>query len=309
MLLKNKMENPFKKIAIIGLGLIGGSIGLAVKRFSNEIHLQGFAKSDLTVKTALSRGLVSEAYLDLSQINRDIDLVILATPLSSFASIVKEISPNLKDGCVITDTGSAKSKVIIEIEDILPESIHFVPGHPIAGTEMSGPEAGFADLFDNRWCVLTPSKRTNLDKLNDVKAFWENLGAMVEIMDPEYHDKVLAITSHIPHLIAYNIVGTANDLANVNKKEVVKYSAGGFRDFTRIAASDPIMWRDIFINNSDAVLEMLDYFSSDLDKLKAAIEDNNYEYLENFFKKTRNVRKNIIEAGQDTQKVDFGRGD
>ena len=309
MLLKNNMENPFKKIAIIGLGLIGGSIGLAVKRFSNEIHLQGFAKSDLTVKTALSRGLVSEAYLDLSQINRDIDLVILATPLSSFASIVREISPKLKDGCVITDTGSAKSKVIIEIEDILPESLHFVPGHPIAGTEMSGPEAGFADLFDNRWCVLTPSKRTNLDKLNDVKAFWENLGAMVEIMDPEYHDKVLAITSHIPHLIAYNIVGTANDLANVNKKEVVKYSAGGFRDFTRIAASDPIMWRDIFINNSDAVLEMLDYFSSDLDKLKAAIEDNDYEYLENFFKKTRNVRKNIIEAGQDTQKVDFGRGD
>ena len=271
MLLKNNMENPFKKIAIIGLGLIGGSIGLAVKRFSNEIHLQGFAKSDLTVKTALSRGLVSEAYLDLSQINRDIDLVILATPLSSFASIVKEISPNLKDGCVITDTGSAKSKVIIEIEDILPESIHFVPGHPIAGTEMSGPEAGFADLFDNRWCVLTPSERTNLDKLNDVKAFWENLGAMVEIMDPEYHDKVLAITSHIPHLIAYNIVGTANDLANVNKKEVVKYSAGGFRDFTRIAASDPIMWRDIFINNSDAVLEMLDYFSSDLDKLLSLI--------------------------------------
>ena len=309
MLLKNNMENPFKKIAIIGLGLIGGSIGLAVKRFSNEIHLQGFAKSDLTVKTALSRGLVSEAYLDLRQINRDIDLVILATPLSSFASIVKEISPSLKDGCVITDTGSAKSKVIIEIEDILPESIHFVPGHPIAGTEMSGPEAGFADLFDNRWCVLTPSERTNLDKLNDVKAFWENLGAMVEIMDPEYHDKVLAITSHIPHLIAYNIVGTANDLANVNKKEVVKYSAGGFRDFTRIAASDPIMWRDIFINNSDAVLEMLDYFSNDLDKLKAAIKDNDYEYLENFFKKTRNVRKNIIEAGQDTQKVDFGRGD
>ena len=309
MLLKNNMEDPFKKIAIIGLGLIGGSIGLAAKRFSNKIHLQGFAKSDLTVKTALSRGLVSEAYIDLSQINRDIDLVILATPLSSFASIVKEISPKLKDGCVITDTGSAKSKVIIEIEDILPESIHFVPGHPIAGTEMSGPEAGFADLFDNRWCVLTPSERTNLDKLNDVKAFWENLGAMVEIMDPEYHDKVLAITSHIPHLIAYNIVGTANDLANVNKKEVVKYSAGGFRDFTRIAASDPIMWRDIFINNSDAVLEMLDYFSSDLDKLKAAIKDNDYEYLENFFKKTRNVRKNIIEAGQDTQKVDFGRGD
>ena len=309
MLLKNNMEDPFKKIAIIGLGLIGGSIGLATKRFSNKIHIQGFAKSDLTVKTALSRGLVSEAYLDLSQINRDIDLVILATPLSSFASIVKEISPNLKDGCVNTDTGSAKSKVIIEIEDILPESIHFVPGHPIAGTEMSGPEAGFADLFDNRWCVLTPSKRTNLDKLNDVKVFWENLGAMVEIMDPEYHDKVLAITSHIPHLIAYNIVGTANDLANVNKKEVVKYSAGGFRDFTRIAASDPIMWRDIFINNSDAVLEMLDYFSNDLDKLKSAIEDNDYEYLENFFKKTRNVRKNIIEAGQDTQKVDFGRGD
>ncbi len=303
------MDIPFKKIAIIGLGLIGGSIGLAIKRFNKEIKLQGFAKSDSTLKTALSRGLVSEAHLDLNKIDRDTDLVILATPLSSFERIVKEISPILKDGCTITDTGSAKSKVINEIENILPEFIHFVPGHPIAGTEMSGPDAGFEDLFDNRWCVLTPSKRTNLDKLNDVKIFWENLGSMVEIMDPEYHDKVLAITSHIPHLIAYNIVGTANDLANISKKEVVKYSAGGFRDFTRIAASDPIMWRDIFINNSSAVLEMLNYFSNDLDKLKSAIEDNNYEYLEDFFKKTRDVRKNIIEAGQDTQKVDFGRGD
>ena len=290
------MDIPFKKIAIIGLGLIGGSIGLAIKRFNKEIKLQGFAKSDSTLKTALSRGLVSEAHLDLSQIDRDTDLVILATPLSSFERIVTEISPILKDGCTITDTGSAKSKVINEIENILPEFIHFVPGHPIAGTEMSGPDAGFEDLFDNRWCVLTPSKRTNLDKLNDVKIFWENLGSMVEIMDPEYHDKVLAITSHIPHLIAYNIVGTANDLANISKKEVVKYSAGGFRDFTRIAASDPTMWRDVFLSNKKATLEILGRFTEELFDLQRAIRTENGDKLLNYFTHTRSIRRGIIEA-------------
>ena len=303
------MDNPFKKISIIGLGLIGGSIGLAIRRYNKKIHIQGFAKSQLTLDVAASRGFVDETFLNLRQIDRDTDLVILASPLSTFKNIVKEILPLLKDDCVITDTGSAKCRVIDEIESILPENLHFIPGHPIAGTEMSGPESGFKELFDNRWCILTPSEKTNVNKLNEVKTFWENLGAMIEIMDPIYHDKVVAITSHIPHLIAFNIVGTANDLANINKKEVVKYSAGGFRDFTRIAASDPVMWRDIFVHNSEAVLEMLNYFSKDLDDLKLAIKEKNSEYLEDFFNKTRDVRKNIIEAGQETKKIDFGRNE
>ena len=303
------MDNPFKKISIIGLGLIGGSIGLAIRRYNKKIHIQGFAKSQLTLDIAASRGFVDETFLNLRQIDRDTDLVILASPLSTFKNIVKEILPLLKDDCVITDTGSAKCRVIDEIESILPENLHFIPGHPIAGTEMSGPESGFKELFDNRWCILTPSEKTNVNKLNEVKTFWENLGAMIEIMDPIYHDKVVAITSHIPHLIAFNIVGTANDLANINKKEVVKYSAGGFRDFTRIAASDPVMWRDIFVHNSEAVLEMLNYFSKDLDDLKLAIKEKNSEYLEDFFNKTRDVRKNIIEAGQETKKIDFGRNE
>tara|TARA_B100000212_G_scaffold142163_1_gene107009 strand:+ start:4610 stop:5521 length:912 start_codon:yes stop_codon:yes gene_type:complete len=302
------MDNPFKKISIIGLGLIGGSIGLATRRYDKKIHIQGFAKNQSTLDVATSRGFVDEAFLNLRQIDSDTDLVILASPLSTFKNIVEEILPFLKDDCVITDTGSAKCRVIAEIESILPDNLHFIPGHPIAGTEMSGPESGFEELFDNRWCILTPSKNTNVHKLNEIKIFWENLGAMIEIMDPIYHDKVLAITSHIPHLIAFNIVGTANDLANINKKEVVKYSAGGFRDFTRIAASDPVMWRDIFVHNSEAVLEMLNYFSKDLDDLKLAIKEKNSEYLEDFFNKSRDVRKNIIEAGQDTKKIDFGRG-
>ena len=298
----------FNKISIIGCGLIGSSILRAVEEKKLATKITAYDKSSKVIDY-LKKNFSVEICSNISDVVKDSDLVVIASPLSSYKEILLSIHTSLKENVILTDTGSAKSKVINEIENILPEFIHFVPGHPIAGTEMSGPDAGFEDLFDNRWCVLTPSKRTNLDKLNDVKIFWENLGSMVEIMDPEYHDKVLAITSHIPHLIAYNIVGTANDLANISKKEVVKYSAGGFRDFTRIAASDPIMWRDIFINNSSAVLEMLNYFSNDLDKLKSAIEDNNYEYLEDFFKKTRDVRKNIIEAGQDTQKVDFGRGD
>jgi len=303
------MKHSFKKISIIGLGLIGGSIGLAINRYDKNIKRIGLAKSNKTLEKAISRGLVDEVTDKLDEVVCDTDLVVLATPLSSFKNIVKEILPFLKDNCIITDTGSTKSQVIDEIIEILPKNIHFIPGHPIAGTEMSGPEAGFTELFDNRWCILTPTKESKHEILEKVKNFWENLGAMVEIMDAEHHDKVLAITSHIPHLIAYNIVGTAYDLANVTEKEVVKYSAGGFRDFTRIAASDPTMWRDIFIYNRDAVLEMLKFFSDDLDNLRNAIENNDSNFLEDFFNKTRDVRRNIIEAGQDTKKADFGRDD
>ncbi|MEC9458681.1 MAG: prephenate/arogenate dehydrogenase family protein [Pseudomonadota bacterium] len=301
------MTESYKKIAIIGLGLIGGSIGLAVNRYDKSIKRIGIARTQDTLDKALERGLVDEVSNQFNEILIDCDLVILATPLSSFKSIIEEILPYLKEGCVITDTGSSKTNVIKVIEELIPDHINFVAGHPVAGTEMSGPEAGFAELFDNRWCILTPTEKTNKETLEDVSNFWKNLGAMTEVMTAEHHDKVLAITSHIPHLLAFNIVGTANDLANVTEKEVVKYSAGGFRDFTRIAASDPIMWRDIFISNSSAVLEMLNYFSKDLDDLKTAIENNDSDFLEDFFNKTKEVRINIIEAGQDTKKPDFGR--
>ena len=217
------------------------------------------------------------------------------------------MSPFLKKDCIITDTGSAKLSVIEDLRGILPNNVEFIPGHPIAGTEESGPDAGFAELFDNRWCILTPTEENSSNAIDLIKEFWESIGSKVEIMDPLHHDKVLAITSHIPHLIAFNIVGTANNLANVTEKEVVKYSAGGFRDFTRIAASDPKMWSDIFTYNSEAVLEMLELFSNDLAKLKAAVIKKDSDLLFSNFEKTREVRKNIIDAGQEESDVDFGR--
>ena len=301
------MKHSIKKITIIGLGLIGGSIGLALKRAGNTAQLIGVARSQKTLDVALERNLVERVEIDIVKSVEDADLVILATPLSSFKKIILEVSHNLKPGCIVTDTGSSKLKVIEELSNVIPMGVSFIPGHPIAGTELSGPEAGFAELFDDRWCVLTPTEDTNKDALNSIRLFWEELGSKVEIMNPEHHDRVLAITSHIPHLIAYNIVGTANDLANVTNKEVVKYSAGGFRDFTRIAASDPKMWRDIFLYNDEAVLEMLSFFSKDLMKLKKAIEEKDSDLLQTFFENTREVRKNIIDAGQEVSDIDFGR--
>ena len=301
------MKHSIKKITIIGLGLIGGSIGLALKRAGNTAQLIGVARSQKTLDIALERNLVERVEIDIVKSVEDADLVILATPLSSFKKIILEVSHNLKPGCIVTDTGSSKLKVIEELSNVIPMGVSFIPGHPIAGTELSGPEAGFAELFDDRWCVLTPTEDTNKDALNSIRLLWEEMGSKVEIMNPEHHDRVLAITSHIPHLIAYNIVGTANDLANVTNKEVVKYSAGGFRDFTRIAASDPKMWRDIFLYNDEAVLEMLSFFSKDLMKLKKAIEEKDSDLLQTFFENTREVRKNIIDAGQEVSDIDFGR--
>ena len=301
------MKQLFKKITIIGLGLIGGSIGLALKRAGSTAQLIGAARSQKTLDVALERNLVERVEIDIVKSVEDADLVILATPLSSFKKIILEVSHNLKPGCIVTDTGSSKLKVIEELSNVIPMGVSFIPGHPIAGTELSGPEAGFAELFDDRWCVLTPTEDTNKDALNSIRLLWEEMGSKVEIMNPEHHDRVLAITSHIPHLIAYNIVGTANDLANVTNKEVVKYSAGGFRDFTRIAASDPKMWRDIFLYNDEAVLEMLSFFSKDLMKLKKAIEEKDSDLLQTFFENTREVRKNIIDAGQEVSDIDFGR--
>ena len=301
------MNNTFEKVCIVGLGLIGGSIGLAIKRSNISNQITGYARSNSTLERAIELGLVDSVKDNLKDAVNNSDLVILATPLSTFRELVEEMSPFLKKGCIITDTGSAKLTVIEDLKDILPNGVEFVPGHPIAGTEESGPDAGFAELFDNRWCILTPTEDNSSNAVDLVKDFWESIGSKVEIMDPMHHDKVLAITSHIPHLIAFNIVGTANNLANVTKKEVVKYSAGGFRDFTRIAASDPKMWSDIFTYNSDAVLEMLDLFSNDLAKLKAAVIKKDSDLLFSNFEKTREVRKNIIDAGQEESDVDFGR--
>ena len=301
------MNNTFEKVCIVGLGLIGGSIGLAIKRSNISNQITGYARSNSTLERAIELGLVDSVKDNLKDAVNNSDLVILATPLSTFRELVEEMSPFLKKGCIITDTGSAKLTVIEDLKDILPNGVEFVPGHPIAGTEESGPDAGFAELFDNRWCILTPTEDNSSNAVDLVKVFWESIGSKVEIMDPMHHDKVLAITSHIPHLIAFNIVGTANNLANVTEKEVVKYSAGGFRDFTRIAASDPKMWSDIFTYNSDAVLEMLDLFSNDLAKLKAAVIKKDSDLLFSNFEKTREVRKNIIDAGQEESDVDFGR--
>lgn len=301
------MNNVFNKVCIIGLGLIGGSIGLSLKRLNSSSQVVGYAKTKSTLKRAVERGLVDKVEENLINAVNGADFVILATPLSMFKSIIGEISPFLKEGCIISDTGSAKLSVIKELKNIIPGNIEFVPGHPIAGTEESGPDSGFAELFDNRWCILTPTEDNTSNAIHLVKKFWESLGSKVEIMEPSHHDKVLAITSHIPHLIAFNIVGTANNLANVTEKEVVKYSAGGFRDFTRIAASDPKMWSDIFTYNSEAVLEMLELFSNDLAKLKDAVKKKDSDLLFSNFEKTRAVRKNIIDAGQEDNTIDFGR--
>ena len=301
------MKNNFETVCIIGLGLIGGSIGLSMKKNNFKSKIIGYAKTDKTRSKAVERGLVDDTEKDLAKAVDGADLIILATPLSTFKPIITEIAPFLKKGSIVTDTGSAKFTVLEELKDLIPKEVEFIPGHPIAGTEESGPESGFPELFENRWCILTPTKDNSEEGVESIKFFWELLGSKVEIMDALHHDKVLAITSHIPHLIAYNIVGTANDLANVTDSEVVKYSAGGFRDFTRIAASDPKMWSDIFTYNSEAVLEMLDLFSNDLVKLKESILKKDTNMLFSSFEKTRNVRKRIIDAGQDDNKIDFGR--
>ena len=301
------MKNNFETVCIIGLGLIGGSIGLSMKKNNFESKIIGYAKTDKTRSKAVERGLVDDTEKDLAKAVDGADLIILATPLSTFKPIITEIAPFLKKGSIVTDTGSAKFTVLEELKDLIPKEVEFIPGHPIAGTEESGPESGFPELFENRWCILTPTKDNSEEGVESIKFFWELLGSKVEIMDALHHDKVLAITSHIPHLIAYNIVGTANDLANVTDSEVVKYSAGGFRDFTRIAASDPKMWSDIFTYNSEAVLEMLDLFSNDLVKLKESILKKDTNMLFSSFEKTRNVRKRIIDAGQEDDKIDFGR--
>jgi cyclohexadieny/prephenate dehydrogenase len=254
-----------------------------------------------------SLSLCDEVHDSATAAVKGADLVILCSPVGTYGALAEEIAPALAPGCILTDVGSVKKAVVADVQPHVPDTVHFVPGHPIAGTEQSGPDAGFAGLFENKWCILTPLEGADQAAVDRLSGFWKACGSDVDIMDPEHHDMVLAITSHLPHLIAYNIVGTAADLEEVTSSEVIKYSAGGFRDFTRIAASDPVMWRDVFLTNKDAVLEMLGRFSEDLSALQRAIRWGDGEMLQQFFTRTRAIRKGVIDAGQDTARPDFGR--
>ena len=293
------MRKPiFERVAIIGLGLIGSSLCHAMRREGLAGTIAGSAKSEATLKTVERLKLCDAFYADPAEAVADADLVILCTPVGTFGTLAEKIAPALKQDAILSDAGSVKSAVVRNVGPHMPDGVHFIPGHPIAGTEHSGPEAGFAELFDGRWCILTPLPDSDPQAVEKLKACWESCGSLVAIMTPDHHDLVLAITSHVPHLIAYNIVGTASDLETVTEKEVIKFSAAGFRDFTRIAASDPVMWRDIFLNNKEAVLELLGRFSEDITALQRAIRWGEGDVLEDFFTRTRAIRRGVIEAGQ-----------
>ncbi|HSC60419.1 MAG TPA: prephenate/arogenate dehydrogenase family protein [Rhizomicrobium sp.] len=297
----------FGKVALIGVGLIGSSIAHAAKRGKLAGHIAGYSPDADERARAKKAGFADSLPGTVAETVRDADLVILAAPVGAFAQIAKDIGPHVKAGAIVSDTGSVKGAVVRDVAPHLPKGVHLIPAHPIAGTEQSGPEAGFAELFDGRWCILTPAADADAAAVEKLKTFWEKLGSQVELMDAKHHDLVLAITSHLPHLIAYNIVGTANHLEQVTKGEVIKYSAGGFRDFTRIAASDPTMWRDVFLNNREAVLEMLGRFSEDLTDLQRAIRYGDGDFLFDLFTRTRAIRRSIVDAGQDSAAPNFGR--
>jgi cyclohexadieny/prephenate dehydrogenase len=297
----------FTKVALVGVGLIGSSIAHAIRRGGLAAHISGYTHNPATLDRAKKVGFANSMHGDLEACVRDADLVILCTPVGTFGALAKEMAPYLKSDAILSDVGSVKTAVVRDVGPHVPGGVHFIPAHPIAGTEQSGPEAGFAELFDGRWCILTPPPGTDQAAIDKLREFWRRLGSDVEVMDPKHHDIVLAITSHVPHLIAYNIVGTADDLATVTQSEVIKYSAGGFRDFTRIAASDPTMWRDVFLNNREAVLEVLGRFSEDLSVLQRAIRWGDGDALFNLFTRTRAIRRSIIDAGQDSAAPNFGR--
>jgi cyclohexadieny/prephenate dehydrogenase len=297
----------FERVALIGLGLIGSSLSHAMRRGGLAGCIVGHAKTERTRETGLRLGLIEKAYASAAEAARGADLVVLGVPVGAYETLAREMAPALRPGAILTDVGSVKAAVVRDVGPCVPQGVHFIPGHPIAGTEHSGPESGFAELFDGRWCVLTPVPGTHPAAVDRLTAFWKACGSHVEIMDAEHHDLVLAITSHVPHLIAYNIVNTARHLERVTDTEVIKFSAGGFRDFTRIAASDPVMWRDVFLNNKEAVLEMLARFTEDLTALQRAIRYGEGETLCRLFTEARATRRGIIEAGQDTPAPDFGR--
>ena len=302
------MAQIYDRVVLIGLGLIASSMFWAMKRGGLAGEVTGFARSAETRDTAREIGLCDVVYDDINEAVRDADLVVLCVPVGVMGTVMAQIAGSLKQGATVTDVGSVKRDVIDKVTPHLPDGVHFVAGHPLAGTEHSGPRSGFAELFDNRWCLLVPAEGTAPEPTAKLRSLWEALGSNVEEMDADHHDLVVAVTSHAPHLIAYTMVGVADDLRRVTDGEVIKYSAGGFRDFTRIAASDPTMWRDVFLSNKDATLEILGRFTEELFALQRAIRQGDGEHLHAYFTRTRAIRRGIIEAGQDTDAPDFGRG-
>ena len=300
------MSVIYDRVALIGLGLIAGSMGLRMKRDGLAGEIVGHAHTAGTRATALELGLVDRVTETAAEAVEGADLVVLCVPIGAMEAVAREIGPHLKPGATISDVGSVKRAVIEAVAPHLPEGVDFVPAHPLAGTEHSGPRSGFPTLFDNRWCLLTPGDAAP-EAVERLTRLWRALGSNVETMDADHHDRVLAVTSHTPHLIAYTMVGVADDLRRVTDSEVIKYSAAGFRDFTRIAASDPTMWRDVFLTNRDATLEILGRFTEELFALQRAIRTGDGDMLHDYFTRTRAIRRGIIEAGQDTDAPDFGR--
>ena len=302
------MTQIYNRVALIGLGLIASSMAWGIKRGGLAAEVTGYARSAETRDTAREIGLCDQIFDSAAEAVKDADLVVLCVPVGVMGQVAAEIAPHLKAGATVSDVGSVKRQVIADVAPHLPDNVHFVPAHPLAGTEHSGPTSGFAELFDNRWSLIVPPADADRVAVDKVISFWEGLGSNVEEMDPDHHDLVLAVTSHTPHLIAYTMVGVADDLRRVSESEVIKYSASGFRDFTRIAASDPTMWRDVFLNNKDATLEILGRFTEELFALQRAIRRGDGDHLHDYFTRTRSIRRGIIEAGQDTDAPDFGRG-
>lgn len=297
----------FERIALIGIGLIGSSIARDIKELGLAGEVVISTRSEETLKRAEELELGTAYTTSAAKAVEGADLVIVSVPVGASEMVAQQIAPHLKAGAIVTDVGSTKASVIAQMAPHMPDHVHFIPGHPLAGTEKSGPDAGFSGLFRDRWCIFTPLADTDPQALAALRQFWEKLGSRIDEMDPEHHDKVLAIVSHLPHIIAYNIVGTADDLGTVTESEVIKYSASGFRDFTRLAASDPTMWRDVCLHNKDAILEMLARFSEDLAYLQRAIRWGEGDKLFELFSRTRNIRRSIVQAGQDVDTPDFGR--
>ena len=296
----------YNKVALIGLGLIASSMALAIKRGGLATRITGYARSQETRDIARELNLC-EVYDTAAEAVHDADLVVLCVPVGAMAAVMAEIGPALKLGATLSDVGSVKKAVIEAVAPFVPTGVHFVPAHPLAGTEHSGPRSGFATLFDNRWCIIVPTEGSDRAAVEQLEKLWQGIGANTDEMDADHHDLVLAVTSHTPHLIAYTMVGVADDLRRVTDSEVIKYSAAGFRDFTRIAASDPTMWRDVFLNNKDATLEILGRFTEELFALQRAIRQGDGDHLFDYFTHTRAIRRGIIDAGQDTDAPDFGR--
>ena len=297
----------FKKVCIIGCGLIGSSLARAIKENNLSSQIVSSNRSEDTNKRVVALKIVDDSDSDTKKMVTNSDLVIIATPLSSYKDIILKIKDSLKEGSILTDVGSVKENIVDLVEKFVPTNVSWISSHPIAGTEESGPEAGFSELFKNRWCIITPSKKAKKQDIKILDTFWKKIGSKVDIMDIKQHDYILSITSHIPHLIAYNIVSTSIDVQDEKDTGIVKYSAGGLRDFTRIAASNPIMWRDIFIQNKKNTSKMINKFIKNLEDLKSAIENEDGKKLEEIFTKTKKIRKEIVKAGQDISKPDFGR--